>query len=139
MMARDVDVWMWWQACDALARTERLHRQFFHLQRAPAPAWEPPADILETDQDVIVMLALPGVDSGEIHASIEGADLVVTGLRTFPRELQDALIHRLELPHGRFARRIPLPAGRYTDVRREVSNGCLLVRLGKARQERSGG
>jgi HSP20 family molecular chaperone IbpA len=38
----------------------------------------------------------------------------------------------MELPQGRFERRVPLPAGRYDSVvRRFVSNGCLVVRLMK--------
>jgi len=41
------------------------------------------------------------------------------------------VIHRLELPQGRFERRVRLPAGRYASVRHAVANGCLLVTLEK--------
>jgi HSP20 family molecular chaperone IbpA len=43
------------------------------------------------------------------------------------------VIHRLELPQGCFERRVPLPSGRYDDVRRTVADGCLIVTLHKAR------
>jgi HSP20 family protein len=49
-----------------------------------------------------------------------------------PTELRTALIHRLELPQGRFARRVRLPAGRYSDVRRSLAHGCLLITMQKA-------
>jgi HSP20 family molecular chaperone IbpA len=41
------------------------------------------------------------------------------------------VIHRLELPQGRFERRVRLPAGTYRQPVRAMVNGCLLVRLEK--------
>jgi len=49
-----------------------------------------------------------------------------------PPELRTATIHRLELPQGRFERRVRLPTGRYRDVRRSAADGCLVVTLRKA-------
>jgi len=50
--------------------------------------------------------------------------------------LRTAVIHRLELPQGRFYRRLQLPAGRYSAVRRAVVDGCLVVTLQKAEPSR---
>ena len=48
--------WMWAEACEMLARAERLHRQFFQPARgrAQTPTWEPPADVVETDREVLI-------------------------------------------------------------------------------------
>jgi HSP20 family protein len=128
--ARD---WMWSEACEMLARADRLHREFFRpAGLAPSPAWEPPVDILETDHAVLVLVALPGVDAEQANAAIDGGDLVIVGTRILPAELRTAIIHRLELPQGRFQRRVRLPAGHYSGVRRAVVDGCLLVTLQKA-------
>ena len=56
--------WMWSEACEMVARAERMHREFFRPIRTAArvPAWEPPVDVLETDREVLVFFALPGVD-----------------------------------------------------------------------------
>ena len=126
--------WMWSEACEMLARAERMHRQFFQPVRSLSrqPAWEPPADVLESDRDVLVVVALPGVKADEIEVVIDGGDLVVAGNRTLPEELASAVIHRLELPQGRFERRLPLPGGRYSDIRRKFADGCLLVLLTKS-------
>ncbi len=125
--------WMWSEACDMLARAERMHREFFRPVRASRlPAWEPPVDVLETERDVQVFVALPGVDPERVEAAIDGADLVVAGSRVLPAALRTSIIHRLELPQGRFERRVRLPAGRYASVRQTVSNGCLLITLEKA-------
>jgi HSP20 family molecular chaperone IbpA len=61
---------------------------------------------------------------------------VIAGTRQLPRELQTAVIHRLELPQGRFERRVRLPAGTYRQPLRAASNGCLLVRLEKVESSR---
>ena len=120
-----------------LARAERLHREFFRPGVAPGvptaqPTWEPPVDVVETDDKVLVLVALPGVAADEADAAIDGADLVVGGTRILPAALRHATIHRLELPQGRFRRRVPLPPGRYRDVRRSVVDGCLVITLQKA-------
>jgi HSP20 family protein len=125
--------WMWSEAIEMLARAERLHRQLFRpaLGRR-VPTWEPPIDVLETEDEVLVLVALPGVEPDQVETVIEGAYLVVTGQRVLPAELATAVIHRLELPQGRFERRIELPAGRYDAVRRAAVNGCVLITLQKA-------
>jgi HSP20 family molecular chaperone IbpA len=121
------------EALDALARAERLQRHFFRLQgpeTAREPCWEPPVDMFETEHEILILVALPGVDPAKVDASIDGGALIISGRRLLPEELHGALIHRLELPQGRFTRRIPLPAGRYAIQRRSV-NGCLLFNLQK--------
>jgi HSP20 family protein len=123
--------WMWSEACDMLARAERMHREFFRPARARM-AWEPPVDVLETERDVLVFMALPGVEPERVEAAIDGSDLVVAGSRVLPAALRTAVIHRLELPQGRFERRVRLPAGRYASVRQAMVNGCLLITLEKA-------
>jgi HSP20 family protein len=128
-MNRDFD-WMWSEACDSLARAERLHRQFFQPRRAGT--WEPPVDILETEREVLLFFALPGVSIDKVEAIIDGADLVVAGTRVLPPQLRTAIIHRIELPQGRFERRVRLPVGRYRDVARAAADGCLVITLRKA-------
>src|SRR4029079_3131288 len=145
---------MWSEACGMVARAERMHRQFFQPVRSYSrhPTWEPPADVLESEREVLVVVALPGVkpDDGEVlvvvslpgvkpeevEVAIDGGDLVVAGMRTLPAELASAVIHRLELPQGRFERRLALPGGRYSDVRRKFTDGCLLVLLTKSEPSR---
>ena len=121
-----------------LARAERMHQDFFGPPRGrpKQPSWEPPVDVLETEREVLVLVALPGVSAQQVQAGIDGADLVVAGSRVLPRELRTAVIHRLELPQGRFERRIRLPAGRYDSVNVAVVDGCLTVTLRKAETRR---
>jgi HSP20 family molecular chaperone IbpA len=117
-----------------LARAERLHRELFRPARSGSqvPLWEPPVDLIETEQDVLILVALPGVDPERVDIVLEGPDLVVAGSRVPPAELRTATIHRLELPQGRFERRVRLPAGRFAAVHRATAHGCILITLEKA-------
>ena len=125
--------WMWSEAFEMLARAERMHRQFFRpASSASVVAWEPPVDVLETDRAVLVLVALPGVELGEVKALIDAGQLIISGIRTYPAEMQTAIIHRLELPQGRFERRVDLPPGRYSAIHRSASKGCLLITLQKS-------
>jgi HSP20 family protein len=133
MARREAQVWMWSEACEMLARAERMNRQFFQLAKPQRmPVWEPPVDVLETDREALVFIALPAVDPETTQVAIEDRELVISGIRTFPPELADAIIHRLELPQGRFERRVVLPPGRFDSVTRTAFHGCLLIRLNKA-------
>lgn len=132
-MARDnFHGWMWSEAVAVLTRAEHLHRQFFRpLPATQDVAWEPPVDVLELEDMVLIIVALPGIDPEQVETVIEDGSLRVSGRREHPPELRTAVIHRLELPQGRFERRVPLPPGRYAAVMRSASNGCLLVSLHK--------
>ena len=126
--------WMWSEACEMLVRAERLHRELFRPAGVAAcvPAWEPPVDVLETEREVIALVALPGVNPEQVKVTVEGNELVFAGTRVLPAELGSAVIHRLELPQGRFERRVRLPAGRYNAVRRSAADGCLVITLEKS-------
>jgi HSP20 family protein len=133
MRSRDPGAWVWAEACELLDRAERLHRQFFVPQRARGrqPNWEPPVDLLETEGELWICVALPGVAKEHLEVLVEGGVLIVTGERPMPGRAQDTRIHRLEIPYGRFERRIELPPGRFDVVQRELVDGCLTLGLRK--------
>jgi HSP20 family protein len=131
MSTKDPINWMLSNAIETLARAERLHQQFLNLRPTSEPSWEPPIDVLETDREVLILIALPGVDPDEVIAVIDKGMLVVSGHRVLPAEWRNARILRLELPQGRFERRIPLPLGRYI-ISRFAANGCVGLRLTKS-------
>lgn len=126
---------MWSQALGALDRLEQIHRRGFAPERSQAGrsrmCWQPPVDVLETDSEILVLVALPGADLDDVLVRTEGDELVIVGQRILPPEMRTAVIHRLELPQGLFERRLPLPAGSYGVLRRAAYNGCLLIALRK--------
>jgi HSP20 family protein len=134
MPPKDPINWMLSDAIETLARAERMHQQFLNLQPLTGtrePSWEPPIDVLETEREILIFIALPGVDPADVEALLDQGTLIVSGRRVLPEELRDARIHRLELPQGRFERRIRLPAGRYA-ISRFAAHGCVGLRLAKS-------
>jgi HSP20 family molecular chaperone IbpA len=138
MPPNDRFAWMFAEAVEALSRAERMHRRFFSLQRSPdeAPTWEPPVDVLETPAQVLVIVALPGVDPEGVSATLTPEGLVVSGRRTLPPELGRAHIHRLEIPQGAFETRIRLPQGAYSGIAPVARNGCVTFVLDKMTERR---
>jgi HSP20 family protein len=130
MPIRQFETLMWAQACEAMERAQRLHRQFFHRGYA-TPHREAPCDIFETDEMLTILVALPGVESDRITVTLSAGVVVVSGERPLPAELANARIHRLELPHGTFERRIELPPARFEISGRHLANGCLMLKLHK--------
>jgi HSP20 family protein len=133
-MPRDVHDWMWGEALGLLDEAERVHRALFRPgpARPRTPCWEPPVDLLETDDELWVQVALPGVTPDRCEVRFEDGALVVAGERPLPLPRgRGGTILRLETPHGCFERRIALPPGRYELGRRELADGCLTLTLRK--------
>jgi len=131
MTTRDYD--MWSEAVALIERAERLHRQFFRRAAASAsgPVWEPPVDMFETDAELFILVALPGVPPEQVQIAQEHGLLIISGTRPLPAGMRRARIHRLEVPYGRFERRLELPLGRYQYASQELAHGCLLIGLRK--------
>jgi HSP20 family protein len=132
MPPRHPGAWMWAEACELLDRAERLHRQFFVPRGTQGRqlSWEPPVDLLENGEELWIYVALPGVGKEQLEVVVEQGTLIVSGERSMPGR-RGTVIHRLEIPYGRFERRIELPPGRYDAVRRELIDGCLTLALRK--------
>jgi HSP20 family protein len=132
-MTADPRRWMWAEACSMIERAEQMHRQFFQpgFAASPRASWEPPVDVFESEQGLLIVVALPGVESQDIEIVSEPEMLRVAGVRRLPAVAQGTAIQRLEIPQGRFERRIRLPAIRFELSRSTLANGCLLVTLTK--------
>jgi HSP20 family protein len=128
--------WMWLRALELADEAERLHRRFLRYigPGTDAVRWEPPVDIHETADGLILLFALPGVAPEDIEVRLEPNALTVSALRRVRLAERGALIRRLEIPHGRFVREIALsgPGLRIADS--VYMNGCLEVRLVRAEE-----
>ena len=115
-----------------IERAERLQRQFFRpgLSSMPSASWEPPVDVFESERGVQIIVALPGVEPQNTEVYLDSGELVITGVRALPAVTRAAAIHRLEIPYGRFERRISLPAAVEIE-RSDFVRGCLSLNLTK--------
>lgn len=123
--------WMWAEACALLAQAEQRQQRFMDLLSTPArqPAWEPPADVLAAEDEIYVMVALPGAEADQVVIHVADGALQIEARVAAPDLGPRSRVLRLEIPHGVMRRRIPLPPGRYRMTERRLARGCLHLRL----------
>ncbi len=121
---------MWAEACTLLERAEQMRRQFFQPAREGSlhARWEPPIDVFESERQISIIVALPGVAPEAVQIRVEGSTLTISGRRPLPGR---GNIVRLEIPYGSFERRIALQVGPLRLSERELVNGCLVLTLAK--------
>jgi len=130
MRAGDPRLWVWAEALQLLRGVEQRPGRFFAVATSQAvPCWEPLVDAYQQDDELKLIVALPGVSAGQIEVMLEEKGLVVRGQRPMPEALHRAAIHRLEIPYGRFERRIALPSGNFRLLKQFVEDGCLVLVL----------
>lgn len=129
-MQRTMAHLLWAEALAKLSRMEALRKDFC---QPTVSGWEPPVDMLETAEAMILVAALPGVRAADVELAVEGSELTIVGTRRLPPAIHIARVHRMELPQGRFERKVMLPTGRYELGERHLTDGCLTIILRKVR------
>ncbi len=126
----DAISWMWSEALTALEDAERHRERYFALIGSNrAPKWEPPADVYETEQGLLILVALPGVQIENVTLFVDSRGVIVQTERA-PLAARNCLrIQRMEIPYGSYERRIDLPKGRYTLRSQRMVAGCLELEL----------
>jgi HSP20 family protein len=102
----------------------------------PTPAWTPALDMYETQDAIVVLLDLAGVEADQTEVHTQPHLLTVRGVRherhgrVAPDEQRS--YHALEVPYGRFERTVHLPAGTDTDAAQaSYRDGLLEITLPK--------
>jgi HSP20 family molecular chaperone IbpA len=133
IMARNPTDWMWAHACELIEEAERMHRQFFRLATSDRvqALWEPPVNVFEDEREIVIVVALPGVPASRVEVTTEGGSLVVRADSPLAFAAAGHAIRQLEIPYGRFERRLLLPLDELEAGSHELTNGCLVLRLRK--------
>lgn len=120
-------------------RMRRLFEESLHSttsKGASSPSWNPPVDIYETAQEVVLEAELPQVRKEDIEIQVESNTLVLRGQRDAPEVPQtQRSYHQRERPFGHFQRRFPLPphidAGQ---IQARHQDGVLIIRIAKMQE-----
>lgn len=130
MSRRELPYWALTDALDLLRNAERLGQRVVVIDADQGlPCWTPAVDVYEDGEEIQLVVALPGVDPKAISFALEDGELVVRGERPLPAAFHHGAIHRLEIPYGRFERKITLPRGKFELERDYVEHGCLVLLL----------
>src|SRR4051794_370667 len=94
--------------------------------------WQPPVDIYETSDSIIIKAELPDVDQKDIDVHIEENTLTLRGERKHESEVKKENYHRIERFFGTFQRSFSLPATIQQDkVTATCERGVLTITLPK--------
>ncbi len=94
-----------------------------------------PIDLYETNDEVVLVMAVPGMRPDQLDVSLEGRQLTVRG--SLPEVQQEAESERnywvRGIARGEFQRVVTVPAGVDADgIRATIDNGLLTLTLPKA-------
>ena len=125
---------------DVLALRDGLDRWFERFLEEPWPAlargelgWMPPAELRETEDEIVVTLEIPGLDRDDVKLMLTPQGLTVRGEKLEQREDRRRDSRFVEARYGSFVRTIPLPPGLDLDRgEARIRNGVLTVRFPKA-------
>lgn len=95
--------------------------------------WLPPIEMTESDNEVCVRAAIPGVKPEDLDVEVIGNMLTITGETQQETRQEGENVHRSEFHYGRFQRRVQLPAEVKSDVAEaNFQHGVLSLTLPKA-------
>jgi len=96
--------------------------------------WSIPAvDMYQTDNDIVVKAALPGIKAEEVQINVTGDLLTIKGEVRQKEESKEKAYHLREQRWGAFERTLALPTDVVADkAKAEFDNGILTITLPKA-------
>lgn len=93
----------------------------------------PALDILETENELILQMEVPGIDAKDVEINLAGDVMTIVGQKVSSSSEERVRYHHAERRYGSFQRivRLPLPV-EPQEVEAEAKNGLLVITLRKA-------
>jgi HSP20 family protein len=132
----------WEPAREMMTLREAMDRLFndaiTHPLSLAGNNWSVPAvDMYQTDNEVVVKAALPGIKPDEVQINVTGEVLHLKGEVKQKDEVKEKSYHFREQRWGMFERSIVLPSDVIADkAKAEFENGVLTITLPKAEEAR---
>lgn len=118
---------------------QNFHRMFDSFFSGKHPffcpegrAWNPPTDILETDDALHIKIEVAGLREQDVDVKVNQDYLIIRGERRDESRKLKARFHLMEIHYGSFERVIRLPhAVKVENITATLQNGFLFVRVPK--------
>jgi HSP20 family protein len=99
--------------------------------------WQPPVDIYEDEDSVVIKAELPDIDQKDIEVRIEDNTLMLKGERKLDHSLKKENYHRVERYFGPFQRSFSLPPTIDQEkVKANCERGVLTIILPKKEEKK---
>jgi HSP20 family protein len=101
------------------------------------PAFEPPVDVYEFREAVLIYVEVPGLKPEDIQIGLDGNKLTISGVRRLERTMEQLGFHSIERCYGSFSRTFVLPNAFETErIGADLRDGVLTVRLPRSPRSR---
>jgi HSP20 family protein len=117
---------------------DRLFDNFFErgpLHIGSTDTFEPPMEVADSKEHVIVRVQVPGVSKDDLHVDIAENALTLRGEMQAEEKTDGKQYYRREFRYGAFSRTIPLPPGLQADrATAQLKDGVLTITIPKGEQ-----
>jgi HSP20 family molecular chaperone IbpA len=112
---------------EALARTDP-----FVSELVPPFSFTPPLDAFCHGDQIVVELAVPGVERDDLHVEIADGMIVISGVRRTQSDNRHKFFSHAEIPRGPFYREFHVPVAVHPQPDVTLERGLLRIQLNKA-------
>lgn len=99
--------------------------------------WQPPVDIYEDEESVVIKAEVPDIDQKDIEVRIEDNTLTLRGERKLDQSVRKENYHRVERYYGPFQRSFSIPPTIDQEmVKASCDRGVLTVILPKKKEKK---
>ena len=94
-------------------RLDRAYQRLFGGPNSPsfgARYYEPPVDVYQTENEVVVLVEMAGITDQELHLEMDGRNMIIRGQRQPLPGPADRQYSQMEITAGPFQRILLLPA-----------------------------
>jgi HSP20 family protein len=121
---------------DLMTMHDRINKMFndsFDKQNAPGYGdWMPPVDIYETEEEIIVVSELPGIEENDMDIQVSEGVLSLKGEKKYPIDRESDNYYRLERSYGKFQRSFAVPnTVDLNSIKANLKDGVLKITLKK--------
>ncbi len=100
--------------------------------RTSVAGFDPFLDVIETEENIVIVVDVPGIEPASVDVSLIGNMLTLRGERPAVLIAEGDKRHLTELRNGKFTRSIPLPVAVDPEkVTASARNGVLTIHLAK--------
>jgi HSP20 family protein len=119
------------------SKAEKLFEEFFFMTKnydvTSSTPWQPPTDVYETEKDIIVKMAVSGLNPEDISIVFSDHILKVSGKRNDVSPHQKVCFYQVEIRYGYFERKVRIPKNvDANNIHAAYENGFIVVVIPKA-------
>ena len=101
------------------------------IERVPPFSFSPPLDAFNDDHEILIELAVPGVERKDFKVERTGELVIISGFRRGERAANGRSYFHAEIPRGPFHRVVRLPYSMLGEPRIEVNQGLIEIHFPK--------